>query len=48
MAFIAERREGEASEILKEMREAPSPVAYLVGTLRGRSTTLEKEFLQSP
>jgi len=35
-------------EVLKEMREAPSPVAYLVGTPRGRLSKLEKEFLQRP
>jgi transposase len=35
-------------EVLKEMREAPSPVAYLVGTPRGRLSKLEKEFLQLP
>jgi transposase len=35
-------------EVLKEMREAPSPVAYLVGTPRGRLNKLEKQFLQLP
>jgi transposase len=35
-------------EVLKEMREASSPVAYLVGTPRGRLSKLEKEFLQRP
>ena len=35
-------------EVLKQMREAPSPVAYLVGTPRGRLSKLEKEFLQLP
>jgi hypothetical protein len=35
-------------EVLREMREAPSPVRYLVGTPRGRLTRLEKEFLKLP
>jgi transposase len=35
-------------EQLKEMREASSPVAYLVGTPRGRLSQLEKRFLQLP
>lgn len=35
-------------EVLKEMREAASPVAYLVGTPRGRLSKLEKEFLRLP
>jgi transposase len=35
-------------EVLKEMREAASPVAYLVGTPRGRLSKLEKQFLQLP
>ena len=35
-------------EVLKEMREAASPVAYLVGTSRGRLTKLEKAFLELP
>ena len=35
-------------EVLKEMREAASPVAYLVGTPRGRLSKLEKEFLPRP
>jgi len=35
-------------EILKEMREAPSPVAYLVGTPRGRLSKLERQFLALP
>lgn len=35
-------------EILQEMRKAPSPVAYLVGTPRGRLSKLEKEFLDLP
>jgi transposase len=35
-------------EVLKEMREARSPVAYLVGTPRGRLSKLEKEFLSRP
>lgn len=33
-------------EVLKEMREASTPVSYLVGTPRGRLNKLEKEFLQ--
>lgn len=32
--------------VLREMREAASPVSYLVGTLRGRLTRLEKDFLK--
>ena len=35
-------------EVLQEMREATSPVAYLVGTPRGRLSKLEKEFLARP
>jgi hypothetical protein len=35
-------------EVLREMREAPRPVGYLVGTPRGRLTRLEKEFLKLP
>ncbi len=35
-------------EQLKEMREASSPVAYLVGTPRGRLSKLERRFLQLP
>ncbi len=35
-------------ELLREMRESPSPVAYLVGTPRGHLTKLEKAFLDSP
>jgi hypothetical protein len=35
-------------EQLKEMREATSPVAYLVGTPRGRLGKLEKQFLERP
>jgi hypothetical protein len=35
-------------EVLREMREASSPVRYLVGTPRGRLTRLEKEFLKLP
>jgi len=35
-------------EQLKEMREATSPVAYLVGTPRGRLSKLEKQFLERP
>lgn len=35
-------------EVLKEMREAASPVAYLVGTPRARLSKLEKEFLRLP
>jgi transposase len=35
-------------EQLKEMRAASSPVAYLVGTPRGRLSKLEKQFLQLP
>jgi hypothetical protein len=34
-------------EQLKEMREATSPVAYLVGTPRGRLGKLEKQFLET-
>jgi transposase len=32
--------------VLREMREAASPVSYLVGTLRGRLTRLEQDFLK--
>jgi Transposase DDE domain len=35
-------------EVLQEMREAPSPVGYLVGTPRGRLSKLEKQFLPLP
>jgi transposase len=35
-------------EQLKDMREASSPVAYLVGTPRGRLSKLEKQFLERP
>src|SRR5438105_7264351 len=35
-------------EQLKEMREATSPLAYLVGTPRGRLGKLEKQFLERP
>jgi transposase len=35
-------------EQLQEMREATSPVAYLVGTPRGRLNKLEKQFLELP
>ena len=35
-------------EVLKEMREAASPGAYLVGTPRGRLSKVEKQFLQLP
>ena len=35
-------------DILREMRTAPTPVSYLVGTQRGRLTKLEKEFLKLP
>ena len=35
-------------EVLKEMREATTPVSYLVGTPKGRLTKLEKHFLQLP
>ena len=35
-------------EVLREMREGPGSVLYLVGTPRGRLTRLEKEFLQLP
>ena len=35
-------------EVLKEMRESLSPVAYLVGTPHGRLTKLEKAFLALP
>jgi transposase len=35
-------------EQLQEMREATSPVAYLVGTPRGRLSKLEKQFLELP
>jgi transposase len=33
-------------EVLREMREASTPVSYLVGTPRGRLNRLEKEFLK--
>ena len=35
-------------EQLREMREADPPVAYLVGTPRGRLSKLEKPFLELP
>src|SRR5262249_3925546 len=35
-------------EQLKAMRDATSPVAYLVGTPRGRLSKLEKQFLERP
>jgi transposase len=35
-------------EQLREMREAHPPVAYLVGTPRGRLSKLEKQFLELP
>jgi hypothetical protein len=35
-------------EVLQEMRGAPSPVGYLVGTPRGRLSKLEKQFLPLP
>ena len=35
-------------ETLQEMREAESPVHYLVGTPKGRLTQLEKAFLKRP
>jgi transposase len=35
-------------EVLAEMRAADPPVQYLVGTPRGRLTTLEKAFLAKP
>jgi transposase len=35
-------------ETLKQMREADSPVRYLVGTPKGRLSKLEKEFLTRP
>lgn len=35
-------------ESLAEMREAETPIYYLVGTPRGRLTKLEKDFLQLP
>ena len=35
-------------EVLREMREASTPVSYLVGTPRGRLTKLEKDFLKLP
>jgi len=35
-------------EVLKEMRQATTPIFYLVGTPRGRLTRLEKEFLKQP
>ena len=34
--------------VLREMREASTPVSYLVGTPRGRLTKLEKDFLKQP
>jgi transposase len=34
--------------VLREMRQASTPVWYLVGTPRGRLTRLEKDFLQQP
>ncbi|MDQ3565588.1 MAG: hypothetical protein M3436_16200 [Pseudomonadota bacterium] len=34
--------------ILAQMRAAETPVHYLVGTPRGRLSTLEKEFLKLP
>lgn len=35
-------------EILEEMRAAPQPVQYIVGTPKGRLTTLERKFLEQP
>ena len=35
-------------EVLAEMRAADTPVQYLVGTPRGRLTTLEKAFIAKP
>jgi len=35
-------------DILREMREATTPVSYLVGTPRAQLTKLEKEFLKLP
>jgi transposase len=35
-------------EVLREMREGPTPVSYLVGTPRGRLSRLEKDFLSRP
>jgi DDE family transposase len=35
-------------EILEQMRKAPTPVSYLVGTARGRLTKLEQAFLAQP
>jgi transposase len=35
-------------EVLTEMRQAATPVSYLVGTPRGRLSRLEKEFLKQP
>ena len=37
-----------SEEQLREMREADPPVAYLVGTPRGRLSKLEKPFLELP
>ena len=34
--------------VLREMRQASTPVWYLVGTPRGRLTRLEKDFLKQP
>jgi transposase len=34
--------------VLREMREASSPISYLVGTPRGRLTRLQKDFLKLP
>ncbi|NKB15684.1 MAG: IS1634 family transposase [Sphingomonadales bacterium] len=35
-------------EVLQEMRESDPPVSYLVGTPKGRLTTLEKDLLPCP
>jgi transposase len=35
-------------EVLGEMRKAATPVSYLVGTPRGRLTSLEQDFLKLP
>ena len=35
-------------EVLEEMREAATPVQYLVGTPRGRLSQLEQHFLTKP
>src|SRR5215471_10373709 len=35
-------------EVLAEMRQADPPVSYLVGTPKGRLSTLEKELLGQP